>query len=58
MPDYMSFDECEAEAKKQMEIRHPEGGFGLDLWREFAVLFASNVAYKCAAEATKRARAA
>lgn len=58
MLDYVSFDECEAEAKRQMELRHSEPGTDLgDVWKEFALLFAANVAYKCAVEATRRAKA-
>jgi hypothetical protein len=56
--DYVSYAECEAEAKRQMALRHPDPGLELtEVWREFAVLFAANVAYRCAVEATKRARA-
>lgn len=56
MTDFVTVDECEAEAVKQMEERYPEGGTLQPPWREFVINFAANVAHKCAVEATKRAR--
>lgn len=55
--DYVSHEDCIAEAKKQMAERHPdiERKFG-ESGAEFIVMFAANVAWNCAAEASKRAK--
>jgi hypothetical protein len=56
--DYVSFEECRAMAEEQMAKDHPEilkitNG---DAIADFAIRFATYVAWKAAAEATRRSR--
>lgn len=55
--DFVGMDECLEEAKKQLAERHSNidqifGGSAA----EFITTFAANVAWNCAAEASKRAK--
>lgn len=56
--DFVSYDECREMAEKHMQDNHP-GLVDMVLGPElvqFSIGFAANVAWHCAAEATKRAK--
>lgn len=58
LPDFMSFEECRAIAEEEMAQDHPEilkitNG---DAIANFSIRFATMVAWRCAAEATRRAK--
>jgi len=57
--DFVSYDECQAEAEKQLAERHPEFVQKLvngPLVKALFIHFTAFVAWKCAAEATRRAQ--
>lgn len=55
--DFVSFEECQAEAKQQLEERHPDlVRFLGKEYANFVLIFAANVAHTTAAEASRRAK--